>query len=74
MTSIFRMLLSFPEHQRRPRQNITVLMGMSNEIDSFTSDSWMPFARISRMRRIVAFSDCRFKLMGGRRNMPLDIA
>ena len=34
----------------------------------------MPMASTSRMRRIVASSDCLFKFVGGRRNMPLEIA
>ena len=39
-----------------------------------TWESWMFFERISRMRRMVASSDWRFRLLGGRRSMPLEIA
>lgn len=39
-----------------------------------TSESRIPLFRTSRMRRIVASSDCLFRFTGGRRSMPLEMA
>lgn len=39
-----------------------------------TSESRIPLFRTSRMRRIVASSDCLFRFTGGRRSIPLEIA
>lgn len=34
----------------------------------------MPLFKTSLMRRMVASSDCRFRFVGGRRSIPLEIA